>query len=111
MSDNDIIEARSKSLGVTMTSAGSKTVFVLELADRQAFAFEAESAAVAEVMVRAPQFTQALNRFCDARGIVRGERPLLLREATARETAAYSDYLDEFPEVLGRLLVVSLGLP
>ena len=94
-----------------MRSAGSKTVFVLELADRQAFAFEAESAAAAEVMVRAPRFIQALNRFCDARGIVRGERPLLPREATAREKAAYIDYLDEFPEEFGSLLVVGLGLP
>ena len=37
------------------------------------FAFEAESAATAEVMVRAPWFIRALNRFCDARGIVRDE--------------------------------------
>jgi len=96
---------------MTTTSPGSETIFVLELVDREAFAFEAESAATAEVMVRAPWFIRALNRFCDARGIVRDERPLLPREATAREKAAYIDYRDEFPEALGSLLVVRLGLP
>jgi len=95
----------------SMTGPGSKTIFVFELADRLAFAFEAESAASAELMVRAPWFIQALDRFCDARGIVRDERSLLPREATAREKAAFIDYLDEFPEALGSLLVVGLGLP
>jgi hypothetical protein len=90
---------------------GSRTILVLELADGRAFAFAAESAATAEVVVRAPWFTQALNRFCDARGIVGDERPLLPREATAREKAACIDYLDEFPEALGSLLLVGLGLP
>ena len=50
-----------------MTGPGSKTILVFELADGRAFAFAAESAATAEVVVRAPWFTQALNRFCDAR--------------------------------------------
>jgi hypothetical protein len=95
----------------SMTGPGSKTVFVLELADRRAFAFAADSAATADVMVRAPWFIQALNRFCDARGIVRDEHPLLPREATTREKAAYISDLDEFPEALGSLLVVGLDVP
>jgi hypothetical protein len=95
----------------SMTGPGSRTILVLELADGRAFAFAADSAATAEVVVRAPWFTQALNRFCDARGIVGDERPLLPREATAREKAACIDYLDEFPEALGSLLLVGLGLP
>ena len=94
-----------------MTGFGGKAVFVLDLAAGQAFAFESESAATADVMVRAPGFIQALNRFCNARGIVRDERPLLPRQATACEEAAYIDYLGEFPEALGRLLVVRLGVP
>ena len=94
-----------------MTGSSSKTVFVFDLSDRRVFAFEAESAATAEMMLRGPRFVQALYRFCDARGIVRDERPLLLREATAREKATYIDYLDEFPEALGSLLVVGLACP
>lgn len=94
-----------------MTSSSSKTIFAFEFSDRQAFAFEAASAATAEMMIRAPRFIQALNRFCDARGIVRDERSLLLREATAREKSAYIDYLGEFPEALGSLLIVHLGVP
>jgi hypothetical protein len=92
------------------TRPGGKTVFVLDLADGQAFAFGAESAATADVTVRAPEFILALNRFCEARGIVRNERRLLPREATAREEAAYTDYFGEFPEALGRLLVVRLDV-
>jgi alkylation response protein AidB-like acyl-CoA dehydrogenase len=60
-----------------MRGSSGKTVFVFELSDRQAFASEARSAGTAEKVVRASRFIQALNRFCDARGIVRDERPLL----------------------------------
>ena len=94
-----------------MTGSSSKTIFVFDLSNQQAFGFEAESGATAEMMVRTPRFIQALNRFCEARGIVRDERPLLLREATTRKKSAYIDYLGEFPEALGSLLAVGLGVP
>ena len=61
---------------------GPMSVFVIELAEQRAFAFEAENSAGAEVLVRKSHFMRALADFCISRRLNRDDRPLLLRQAS-----------------------------
>jgi hypothetical protein len=86
-----------------------RSIFVLEIADTPAFAFEAESGSQAAEVARSPYFTEALDKFysrrresCDRNG------PLHIRVATKTEASVYRDFACEFADALGCLLVTPL---
>jgi hypothetical protein len=91
---------------------GRGSIFVLDLLGRQAFAFEAEDAAAADVLVRQPWFVRVLDDYCRSHRLERDDRPLRPRPATPAEAAVYGERAKEFPEeALGSVLVTDLGAP
>ena len=82
-------------------------VFVLDLAERPAFAFEADSFDAARRITRSHWLLQALDAFCRARRRADGGQ-LQLRCATDHETALYRDRADEFAEAETRFLIAHL---
>jgi hypothetical protein len=87
-------------------------IFVLDLADGPAFAFEAESAVAAEALVSTPWFAQALDDFC-ARGCKTWGRnsPVRARAASETEALLYLERVAEFAEESGQLLMAHIGEP
>jgi hypothetical protein len=93
---------------VTMTAA-ARSIFVLEIADTPAFAFEAEGLSQAEEFAHAPWFTRALDKFHSARHQAPSCRQALrTRAATEAEAALYRDVSREFADAFGCLLVARL---
>ena len=87
-------------------------IFVLDLANRPAFAFEAESAVAAEELVSAPWFARALDDFCARRCKTwRPDHPVCARAASETETSRYLDRIAEFAEESGQLLLAHIGEP
>lgn len=89
-------------------------VFVLDIADGQALAFEAENAAAAELLIRAPRFARAVGDFCCMKGCRtwdRDGRPLHARAATQAEASLYWNRAAEFAEESGQLLLAHIGKP
>ena len=83
-------------------------VFVLDIAERPAFAFAADSLDGARRMARSDWMLLALDRFCRARrpaaaGSVR------LRCATDEEATYYHDRVDEFADPTAQLLIAHLA--
>jgi hypothetical protein len=90
-------------------ASGERPIFVLDVIDRPTFAFEAESLAQAEDLVRAPWLAAALDRFHRQRGNVDGRHATAgPRDATEAEAAVYRDFADEFAERSGQFLVALL---
>jgi hypothetical protein len=82
-------------------------VFVLDLAERPAFAFAADSFDTARQITRSQSLLQALNSFCRIRRPA-DQAQLQLRAATEDEAALYRDRADEFAEPETRFLIAHL---
>lgn len=83
------------------------SVFVLDIAEQPAFAFQADDISMAEQIARSEWLLQALDRFCRVRRPAEG-RQLHLRAATDVEAALYRSRADEFAESEPRLLIAHL---
>jgi len=83
-------------------------IFILDVAERETFAFEAEHASAAEDLVREAWFVAALNDFCAKRRVACNSSALHPRPATATEAALFEQRISEFPEALDRILVARL---
>jgi hypothetical protein len=82
-------------------------IFVLDIAQRPAFAFAADSLDGARCMARSDWMLLALDRFCRVR------RPgaagqFQLRCATDSEAAVYHDRADEFADPTAQILIAHL---
>jgi hypothetical protein len=87
-------------------------IFVLDLADGPAFAFEAESAVVAEALVSAPWFARALDDFCTrGRKTWGGNNPVRARAASEAEASRYLERVAEFAEESAQLLMAHVSEP
>jgi hypothetical protein len=82
-------------------------VFILSIAERPAFAFEADNFNAATQISRSPWLLQALDEFCRARRPADGGQ-LFLRAATDHEAALYRDRADEFAEAETQFLIAHL---
>jgi hypothetical protein len=87
--------------------AQQSEVFVLDIAERPAFAFAADSLDRARRMARSDWMLLALDRFCRVR------RPgaagqFQLRCATDSEAAFYNDRADEFADPTNEVLIAHL---
>lgn len=86
-----------------------RRVFILEIADVPAFAFEAKSYPEAEKIIKSCWFSRSLDGFfgriepCENRG------PLRVRIATEAEAMAHCFMADEFADALGCLVVTHLS--
>ena len=84
-------------------------IFVLEIADRPAFVFEAENAHAAELLAQTPRFLRVFDDFRAKHG-----RPwtasatVSARAATDAEAALYRDRVAEFADATDRMLVAHL---
>jgi hypothetical protein len=89
-----------------------RRVFVLDVADGPAFAFEADNAVAADALVRTPWFARAFSDF-RARGhkTCNSNGPLRARAATEAETSLYWDCAAEFAEETEQLLLARIGEP
>jgi hypothetical protein len=98
---------------VTKTYADSShrgretTIFVIDVSDSAAFAFEAQSSSQAEDLTRLPWFAQALEEFCLRREMTISERSL--RPATDTEASTYQDLAGEFADTTNDFLVANLS--
>jgi hypothetical protein len=92
----------------TFMERSEPQIFVLDVIDKRAFAFEADSVAQAEELVRAPRFTAALDGFCSRKGEARTHASCLTRPATEAEASIYRDFASEFADASGRILVAHL---
>jgi hypothetical protein len=89
-------------------------VFVLEIADGQALAFQAENAVAAEALIRAPWFARAVGDFCRMKGCSTWDRDgldLRARAASQAEASLYWDRVAEFAEESGQLLLAYIDEP
>ena len=83
------------------------SVFVLDIAELPAFAFEADDFDAARNLFGSYWLLQPLDAFCRVRRPMdRGQ--LRLRTATDQETALYRNRADEFAEAERRFLIVHL---
>jgi hypothetical protein len=87
-----------------------RTIFVLDIRNEAAFAFEAETLVQAEGLTHAPWFARAVGEFyaskhgrCDD-GVARR-----IRSATKREASTYRDYADEFADLSDHFLIAHLS--
>ena len=88
---------------------GKRRIFALDVIYKPMFAFEAESLAQAEYLVRAPWFAEALTEFHLGRRGVQNQNALpQTRVATEAEAAIYHDFADEFAEHSDQFLVAHL---
>jgi hypothetical protein len=86
-----------------------RRVFVLDVADEPAFAFEAESAKVAEALAQSPWFLGALGDFCAKRRKGWQANPALsTRAASEAEAALYRERAAEFTDTTDRLLLAHI---
>jgi hypothetical protein len=83
------------------------TVFVIDIAQLPAFAFEADHVDAARQIVGSAWLLRALDAFCRVRRPADG-RQLRLRTATDREAALYRDRADEFAEAEPHFLIAHL---
>jgi len=84
-------------------------VFTLDIAERPAFAFEAENFDVAHRLVRSEWLLKALDRFCRTRSPALDCRGRLrLRDATRDETTLYRARAEEFSGATPHFLVAHL---
>jgi hypothetical protein len=91
--------------------AQQQQVFVLDVADGPAFAFEAESAGAAEALIQARWFVRALGDFCARRTMDRDRLVLRARAATQAEAFLYWDRAAEFAEESGQILLAPISEP
>jgi hypothetical protein len=84
------------------------SIFVLDVAKRESFAFEAEHASAAEDLIRSPWFVTALGDYCATKQVVCNTRALFPRAATATEAAVFVERASEFQEAVDRILVARL---
>jgi hypothetical protein len=91
----------------SIMSFQSTPVFVIDVTELAAFAFEADDFDAARYIVGSHWLLQPLDAFCRARRPAdRGQ--LRLRTATDHEATLYRDRADEFAEAERRFLVVHL---
>lgn len=83
-------------------------IFVLDLADEPAFAFEAADTDGAQRIARSDWLLHALDGFCRARRAAKRGR-LRLRSATPTEAAIYLDLADEFADTAPQMLIAHLA--
>jgi hypothetical protein len=84
-------------------------VFILDLAERPAFAFEADNLEVAQRLVRSEWLLQALDRFFSTRSPALDNRGRLrLRKATRDEAMLYRARAEEFSDVTPHFLIAHL---
>jgi hypothetical protein len=85
-----------------------RTVYVIELRELGAFAFEARNEVDAENLARSHWFVQAIDRFCSGRfGTANADSHL--RSATDEEASAFQDLADEFADAASSFLVAHLS--
>jgi hypothetical protein len=82
-------------------------VFVLDIAKRPAFAFEADDFDSAQQITRSHWLLQPLDTFCRMRRRADAGQ-LHLRAATDHEATLYRDRADEFAEAETRFLIAHL---
>jgi len=82
-------------------------VFVLDVAERPAFAFAADSLDGARQMARSDWMLLALDHFCRVRRL-RAAGQFQLRCATDTEAAFYHDRADEFAGPAAEVLIAHL---
>ncbi|WP_146687357.1 hypothetical protein [Bradyrhizobium canariense] len=101
-------DAKRKDIRV---ATNERSIFVLEIADAPAFAFEAESCSQAAEVARSPWFTRALDKFYLRRreSWDWNRPPLRLRVATTTEATVYRDFACEFADALDCFLVTHLS--
>ncbi len=81
-------------------------IFVLDIADQPAFAFEAENARAAALLVQTPRFARAFDDFCAKRGKAWTETAVVsTRAATDAEAALYRDRVAGFADATDQILV------
>ena len=86
-----------------------RSVFVLDLADESALAFEAESAVAAEWLTQETWFTRSLADFRRSRPARQIELASgRIRMATEAEAALYQDRATEFAELSDDVLVAHI---
>jgi hypothetical protein len=87
-----------------------RPIFVVDIANKANFAFEAESLGQAEAHARAPWFLQSLGQFFarHGRGCESGFTPRT-RPASEAEASTYRALADEFAETSGCFFVAHLG--
>jgi hypothetical protein len=84
-------------------------IFVLDIAERPTFAFEADSACTAEALARSPWFAFAVADFFAQRGKALNENGrFFARLATEAEASLYRTLADEFAEATDRFLIAHL---
>jgi hypothetical protein len=89
-----------------------RLIFVLEVADEAAFAFEAKSAIAAEALVHEPWFFGAVTDFLAKRHKAwNGNVSLCTRAATNAEATLYRDRAAEFAEAMDNFLIAHLAEP
>jgi len=87
-------------------------VFILDMAERPVFAFEASDFEMAQRLARSQWLLQALDRFCSTRAPAQDSRGRLrLREATRDEAALYRARAEEFADATPRFLIAHLVSP
>jgi hypothetical protein len=82
-------------------------IFVLDIAERPAFAFGADSLDAARRMARSDWMQLALDGFCRARRPTAAGQ-FQLRYATDEEAAFYRDRVDEFADPTTQVLIAHL---
>lgn len=83
-------------------------IFVLDIAERPAFAFAADNLDAAQRMVRSEWMLRALDAFCRTRRSA-GAGQLQLRNATNDEARFYRDRADEFADATPYVLIAHLA--
>jgi hypothetical protein len=87
-------------------------IFVLDLADGPAFAFEAGSTVAAEELVSAPWFARALDDFSTRGRKTWGRNnPVRARAASEAEASRYLERVAEFAEESAQLLMAHVSEP
>jgi len=85
-------------------------IFVLDIANQPALAFEADSAFAAEALISASWFTEAVEDFCKKRRKIRnGTFPTRPRLATDVEASLYRERADEFAELTDHFLIAHIS--
>jgi hypothetical protein len=86
-----------------------RQIFVLDVANEPAFAFEADNTRAAEALVLAPWFLRALEDFCAKRRKARSANAgMSTRAATEAEATLYRERAAEFAEAADHVLVAHL---
>jgi hypothetical protein len=93
-----------------MMSFELSRIFVLDIDNQPAFAFEARDWDAAQRAVRSEWLLQALDAFCRTRRPAISGR-LQIRDATDNEVALYRDRADEFADTTPDLLIAHLTQP